>query len=217
MRTQLPLLTLALATLALVLPAFGEGVQGLLQYERGALAGGELWRLFTQHWTHWSAEHLVWDVLVFLALGAVCELRDRRRLLLTLAVSALAISLALTILAPGLVTCRGLSGLDSALFALLAADWLGWADLVRGRAGDGGWRRLTGGLALGLFLAKCGYEQATGETLFVPVDASGMVPVPLAHLVGFLSALFVAAVWPWLRGRAGLPQGWRRGGALQCC
>ena len=47
---------------------------------RRALQAGEIWRLATCHLTHWNAEHLQWDLLMFVVLGAVCELRNPRRM-----------------------------------------------------------------------------------------------------------------------------------------
>ena len=63
---RLPGVSLLLALSALAV-ALIPTLAGRLQYERPALAAGELWRLLTCHFTHWSAEHLAWDALVFLA------------------------------------------------------------------------------------------------------------------------------------------------------
>jgi rhomboid family GlyGly-CTERM serine protease len=178
-----PLWTAGMALAAVLVYASGEAVQEVLQYDRGAMAGGALWRLLSQHWTHWSADHLIWDVVVFVALGAVCELRNRRRFLSGVGSAAVAISVGLMLLSPSLLTCRGLSGIDSALFALLAADWLR----------QGGGRRLLGIAAVVLFLGKCTFEHVTGTALFVDAAATATVPVPLAHWIGF--ACGVACAW----------------------
>lgn len=39
------------------------------QYDRMAIIAGDYWRLLFGHWTHISAEHLFWDVLMFLVLS----------------------------------------------------------------------------------------------------------------------------------------------------
>jgi rhomboid family GlyGly-CTERM serine protease len=140
-----------------------------LEYDRGAVAGGELWRLVTGHLTHLSGEHLLWDALTFAVLAAACERRGRWRLAATLAVSAMAIPAALFVLEPGLAVYRGLSGLDMALAGLLAAT-----ELRRGSR----WA-MAALLALG---AKLAYELATGAVLFVALE--GAEAVPLAHAVG---------------------------------
>jgi rhomboid family GlyGly-CTERM serine protease len=207
----LPLWTAGLAGAALAVYGLGTATQSLLQYERAALLDGALWRLLTQHWTHWSPDHLAWDVAVFAALGAVCELRDRRRFLLGVGLAAPLISLGLLLAAPSLATCRGLSGIDSALFAVVAADW----------AGRGGHWRALGLLAMVLFLGKCVVESVTGMTLFVNATAASMVPVPLAHLIGFLCGLLAAWLPQASPGKALAPMrsgpgSGAVGGALRC-
>jgi hypothetical protein len=49
------------------------------------------------------------------------------------------------------------------------------------------------------FVGKLGYEVATGQALFVDIQASGMVPVPLAHAVGAVVGVGMAG----LRGSVG--------------
>lgn len=168
------------ASLLLAWPAipafFLPGLDARLEYERAAVAAGEVWRLVTGHWTHWSLDHLVWDGLAFLALAAACELRDRKRFALCLAGAALVVPLGVFWLQPGLDLYRGLSGLDSALFALLAV-------LVWRQEGAGPRRWLVlGGAAL--FAAKVAWEAVLGEPLFVEPGATGFAVVPLAHLLG---------------------------------
>jgi membrane associated rhomboid family serine protease len=59
-----------------------------LEASRAAIADGQWWRLATGHVTHWSANHLFWDLLMFVALGATLECRNRRRFVALLAASA---------------------------------------------------------------------------------------------------------------------------------
>ena len=154
---------------AAVLAGLVPGVAALLEYDRTAIEAGELWRLVTCHLTHLSLDHLVWDGLTFLALGAACERRGRRGFVLALAASAVAIPAALFVLDPGLAVYRGLSGLDMALAGLLAA-----CELER--------RPRVAGAALAALAAKLVYELAAGGVLFVRLD--GAEAVPLAHLAG---------------------------------
>jgi rhomboid family GlyGly-CTERM serine protease len=175
----------ALAALVWLLPDRGTG----LAYHRDAIAAGELWRLFTGHFVHWSPGHLVWDVGTFLVLGAACEARSRRRFVACLAGSILAIPAAVWLLLPGLELYGGLSGLDSALFALLGAE------LVSER-----WqRRSPAALATALvlclaFALKISFEMTNGGTVFVGDLEPGIVPVPRAHLVGALIGM-LASSW----------------------
>ncbi len=177
-----PTASLGLAGLPVAVFAV-PGATARLEYDRVAIAGGEAWRLLMGHWTHWAPDHLVWDVLAFVALGVACERRSPGRCWTTLGVGGLAISLAIWVMEPGLVQYRGLSGLDAALFALLAVL------VARGDPASGGGRRLAVWLGLAAFLAKVAYEAGTGTAVFV--DTTGVAVVPLAHAVGALAGLAV--------------------------
>jgi rhomboid family GlyGly-CTERM serine protease len=168
-----------LAVAVFLVPGAAPG----LEYDRAAIGAGQPWRLLTGHWTHWSGAHLAWDVLAFLVLGVACERRGRGRFLACLAMAAFTVSLATWCLRPDLGQYRGLSGLDSALFVLLAVSLMQHAVDSRELAA-GAW-------ALVAFLAKLGWEGATGGGLFVHGLDPGLAAVPLAHLAG-AAAGFVA-------------------------
>ena len=76
------------AVLAFVVAGAGEW----LQLDRGGLEDGQVWRLFTGHFAHWSADHLWWDLAAFVVLAGFVESRSRGRMLGCVAVSSLAIS-----------------------------------------------------------------------------------------------------------------------------
>jgi hypothetical protein len=86
---------------------------------------------------------------------------------------------------PSLSSYCGLSGIDSALFALLVADVLRRAVAARRRA-----LVVAAGLVAAAFVAKIGYELTTASTVFV--EAAGM-PVPLAHVIGAVGGLLCGA------------------------
>ena len=67
----------------------------LLEYDRAAILHGEVWRLVTGHFVHWSVGHLAWDLLAFAILSAVCM---RRRWLFAAVVLATAIVVSLFLL-----------------------------------------------------------------------------------------------------------------------
>jgi rhomboid family GlyGly-CTERM serine protease len=177
--SRLPILTLLLSAAAGILGLMPHAVSRL-EYERTAIAAGEWWRVFMCHWTHFSADHLMWDVGAFALLGAICERRSRVALVRCVVVSAVSISAAVWVFLPHLQSYRGLSGIDSALFVLLAVD------LLRCHARKGGRRGVAVGVGavLVLFAGKIVVELMSGRTLFVDSTAAGMVPVPLAHLAG---------------------------------
>ncbi|MEM7050165.1 MAG: rhombosortase [Acidobacteriota bacterium] len=159
------------------IPAWADA----LQYDRRRIAAGEVWRLVTGHLAHWSWGHALWDGVAFALLVALALRLDRRRLPVVLLASAVAISLAVWFAEPGLRLYRGLSGIDAALFAFVAAA------LVR----RGGRARLVGGIALLLLGAKIAWEMTTGGTLFVAAVDAGFVTVALAHWVGAAVGLAV--------------------------
>ena len=163
------------------------GLGGQLQYDRAAIAAGEIWRLVSGHWTHYSLDHFFWDILAFAATAVACERKSRARFLACVVIAALAISCAVWVLLPGMRIYRGLSGIDSALFTLLIADL--WEDQRQT-----GQRRsqVLAASCLAAFLAKIAFELLTGRNVFVSGLDAGTVGVPLAHLVG-AGCGFVAA------------------------
>jgi len=148
-----------------------------LQFDRARIAGGEAWRIVTCHWTHFTADHLLWDLAAFCVLLFLSWRESPTRALATVAASSVLIPAAVWFALPEMSFYRGLSGLASALFVFLALS------LARRERAQG--NRLISGLAvLALvgFLAKTVFELATQQTLFV--NANDFVPVPLAHVIG---------------------------------
>jgi rhomboid family GlyGly-CTERM serine protease len=194
-RSRLPIVTLLLSMAALAVWVT-PGAASALQYVRAAPAGGQWWRFFTCHWAHFSMDHLLWDVGTFTLLGTICERRNRAALMACIGISAALIPAVLWIYLPRVQTYRGLSGIDSALFILVAVD------LLRAQAGRGR-RALVMGivLLLVLFIGKIAFESFSGRTVFVDSASAQMVPVPLAHLVGALAGFVGWASTPILQVR----------------
>jgi rhomboid family GlyGly-CTERM serine protease len=180
----LPFFTLALAFAAVAIHALPSGVTDALEFERTALAHGEVWRLVTGHLTHFSSNHLVWDVGVLVVLGTICEAGSRRRTAFAVGVASIVISIVVAFAQPQFETYRGLSGVDCALFGMFAAS------IFRQ---DGATSKLLGAFALLAFGSKCIFAIVTGSIAFA--SGVGYDPVPLAHLVGSLSG-FVAGITP---------------------
>src|SRR5205814_7957618 len=151
-------LLVASALLALLPFAF-PSIDGWMQYDRSAIAAGEAWRLLTGHWTHWSLEHLFWSGGAFLLLAGLFR-GSARRVLGCVALSALAVSAAVW-MGTDLQLYRGLSGIDSALFMMVAVD------LMREKARERrfAWLIVTLALVAG-FVMKVGYEWSTGGAVF---------------------------------------------------
>lgn len=190
---SLPLLTITLAAAAILIAA--TGIAPLLQWDRAAAGPRVVWQLLTCHLTHWSADHLLWDLLGLLILGALCERQSRRATAQCLLLSSLAIALGVQIFRPELAFYRGLSGVDSALFGLLAMLWL------RDARAQNNWQAAAWpALMLTLFAAKLAIELTSGAAVFVQTPE--LLPVPLAHLIGLACGLAIGATRPSpLRGR----------------
>lgn len=123
-----PLLLFALpATLLACTPAH----HGFLLLARDAVETGEIWRLWSGHWIHFSASHLLWNLIVLLAAGTWLE-HVRPGLLLrhTIAAAPL-IGIAVLVFEPGLQTYGGLSGLATGIVVLLGLNQLRTQDASR--------------------------------------------------------------------------------------
>jgi hypothetical protein len=115
-------------------------------------------------------------------------------LLVTLAGSAVVISVVLWWLQPELDVYRGLSGVDSALFLLAVVNG------VRQNLGRRQWTHLALFVMLvAAFACKTGYETFQNAAVFV--HTGDFVPVPLAHMLGALVGLLVGMM----------------GGGAKCC
>lgn len=183
--SPLPIWSLTLALLAcFIVPA--SPLSQLLQFERSALAAGELWRLITCHWTHFNNEQLFWDVLAFVGFAAVCERQSRSAFFLCLLSAALVVPLAVWLTHPEILIYRGISGLDVALFLCAACTYF------LDNFGRQKWLAAAlAGMAITIFLGKTCFEFASQSTLFVQQNAD-FIPIPLAHLAGGLSGCLSA-------------------------
>jgi rhomboid family GlyGly-CTERM serine protease len=173
-------------TIGLVIAAGGlscsPAAARFLEYDRAAVGDGALWRLLGCQLTHWSFDHLLWDVAATLILGGACEILALKRFRICLAASFLLIPLAVWACLPWMGAYRGLSGTASALFGLLAV--LVYPNFPAGALA-----------CLVALAAKTGLEWATGACLFADGGSAGYVPVPLAHAVGAGIGI-LAGCWP---------------------
>ena len=183
---HLPPVTLTVAILSLALMC-STSLSEILQFDREAVAAGQLWRVVTGHLTHWNLDHLFWDGVVFVVLGGLCERQQHGRFILCLTAVAFLIPASMWLLLPELHTYRGLSGLDTALFTMLASGILAkkWA------AREWRWVTIIVGLMILLGL-KVAFEVFTGGTIFVNAATANFQPVPLAHVVGAVAGIVVA-------------------------
>lgn len=176
---QMAPVTCLIATAALLLQSLPD-LQTTAELRFTELSAAGLWRLATCHLLHWSWDHFIWDVAVLLAAGSYCEIRWPRQFALVLFAAGILIPAAVMISAPQLQSYRGLSGIDSALFALAAASLL----IEEFRDGRKATTILVASVVAAQFL-KIAAESVAGQTLFV--QNAPFIPVPLAHLCGAMT------------------------------
>ncbi len=169
-------------------PVWASELVALLQYDRAAIASGEVWRFITGNLVHWSPEHFALDVGVFLIVGCLYEPIVRRGYPWLMMAAALVVGGSLFLFQPDLATYRGLSGVDSGQFAAA----LGIESLIAWREKR---RWLWVGPAAAIFLAKIVFECGTGQ-MFFGTEALGDIglPVPLAHVAGIASVSVLVAI-----------------------
>lgn len=166
------------ACLLLLLPTLsGEAGQALLRYERGALAGGQWWRLLSAHVVHLDLRHALLNALGLALVWALFARDYSPKAWLAILLGAIAaIDAGLWLRDSTLQWYVGSSGV---LHGLMAAG-----ALAHVRTGErDGW------LLAALLAAKLLYEQAVGA-----LPLSGRDPVVVdAHLYGVLGGAAVAA------------------------
>lgn len=162
----------ALACVALAL--LPEAVCAQLAYDRGAILSGELWRLWSAHFVHFSLPQALADAVVLFAMGALAEpVCGTRRVALALALGAPLISLGLLALAPALVEYRGASGLGVMLG--VAAGGALWPASAR-------WKAAIAVVAVA-FAAKTTCE-ASGLSFHASTLPDGVAVAWQAHALG---------------------------------
>jgi len=185
--TGIPFITLFIGTAAFLL-FFGDSAP-YLQYNRAAIANGELWRFVTSHLTHWSFNHLLWCTITFVSLGCICERLSRTGFVTTLLVSSFIIPLVSWLVEPGMDFYRGLSGLASSIFVFGAGIMLcenyvhrNWPEFILAAVA---------GLA---FSGKIIFEFVSGNALFVNTEEL-FAPAPLAHITGGIIGLLMVILF----------------------
>ena len=188
MRSSCVTLSLAvLTTIVFCVPGLSDLVQ--FNWRQGGAGCGWMLTALTGHLSHWNFEQLFWDLLAFIALGHVCEQTHRRAFWVTLGLAAVAVPWCAYTFYPDCGSYRGLSGIDSALFALLASRFA--QDGLRAKQ----WKRLAAGVVgWTVFVGKSLFEIGASETLFVQSEA--FVALPLTHLAGALCGTVASWVVP---------------------
>ena len=183
-------LILAAAFLSVVCFALPPAAS-LLEFNRAALAQGQLWRVFTGHLVHWSMEHALWDGVTLVALtifsARLLPSSARIPLVESILISSVVVSATVFLLTPEFHSYRGLSGLCVAQFTALAT-----AGLRHGQSTQDRKAIALFALLLASLFCKTVYEVAVGATIFVSDD--NFVVATSAHLGGVLGGLALGAI-----------------------
>jgi rhomboid family GlyGly-CTERM serine protease len=171
-----PILVVALALSIYLVPNASK----VLVYDRSAILSGELWRLITGHWVHFSYGHLFYDVIVLAITGWIIKHQGYRYLTSLCLLTSVSISLMLFILLPDMARYGGLSGIAMASTVYLSIHCLNKTPP---------WRR-AGLLIILLCIGKLAFD--TSASRFALLDFEGeVVPVYLSHHVGAICGLVV--------------------------
>lgn len=177
---QFPVVTLLVVAAAIgtyVIP----GLASQMVYDRAAILSGEVWRLLTGNWVHFSTRHLLYDLLALGIAGWIIERRGYPYFGLLCVLSALAIGTVLLAIRPEVQSYGGLSGVATAAIIYLA---------LRGVKEPAPWRWICIA-ALILIVGKVLLESITGRFIITAADSAPFVPLPLSHIVGALTASLI--------------------------
>ena len=175
---RLPVITLLLVGSGVVVALF-PGSSSWLIYDRSAILSGEIWRMFTGHWIHFSTSHLVYDLLALGIAGWIIETQKLPHFGWLCLLTPWLISAVLLFFEPQMKVFGGLSALATTAIVYLALFGLHDAPPWR-------WVCLA---ALMCIVGKILFEMTTGRMIFV---TTGNIPVTVAvagHISGALIAL----------------------------
>jgi rhomboid family GlyGly-CTERM serine protease len=180
---RIPFLTLLLIGGAVAAALFPRCAPWLV-YDRTAILSGEVWRMFTGHWVHFSLRHLVYDVAPLGLAGWIIETRGLRGFGWFCALAPWAISAALLVFEPQMRFCGGLSGLATGALVFLA---------LGGLSDPPPWRRVCGAVLLAL-AGKTLFELAAGRTVLDTLAGLPVVVSVTSHIAGAATALVLCAL-----------------------
>lgn len=185
---KVPYITLSICALSLVFQFFPNLI-AFFEWESSNIRQGEIWRIFSGHLTHWTPNHLVWDLIVFAFLGSIIE-RSSRSIILALFLATSILSHFALTYASDFQIYRGLSAIDTALFTqalfilsknslhrysftLLAASIFGYIALI----------------------VKLLLEYGQEEPIFASSLGSNVSVATVTHIAGLVSALLIQAFY----------------------
>jgi rhomboid family GlyGly-CTERM serine protease len=175
---HLPLITLLLVGGG-VLVSLLPGWSAWLVYDRSAILSGEVWRMFTGHWVHFSTTHLLYDLLAVGIAGWIIETRRLPHFGWLCLLAPWLISAVLLAFEPQMKYFGGLSALATTAIVYLALFGLHDADP---------WRWICLAALLGV-AGKILFEAATGNMMFASAGDGSVTVSVGSHITGAAIAL----------------------------
>ena len=185
MKDQIQVLTLFVFGISIIAYGFPQ-FSDLLVYDRQAILNGELWRMLTAPFVHFSASHFFWDILVFVSAGFAIETERYRGFWLVCIFSAVIPSLIFLLAFPELERYGGLSGLATGAIVYFCL-----CKLLLTRK-----HRIIWLVILVTIATKIVVETAIGAPIFVQTGRLPFRMLPSAHIFGYLGAL-ATIIWTW--------------------
>ena len=172
--------------------ALFPGWSSWLVYDRSAILSGEIWRMFTGHWVHFSPSHLVYDLLALGITGWIIETQKLPHFGWLCLLTPWFISAILLLFEPHMKLFGGLSALATTAIVYLAL--FGLHDAAP-------WRWVCLATLVGV-ASKIIFEMTTGRMLFA---TTGNIPVTVSvasHISGAMIALLFYGWWKIIAGRS---------------
>ena len=174
---RLPVITLSLIVAAIAVALCPVASEWLV-YDRSAILHGQIWRMFTGHWVHFSTSHLIFDSLVLGVAGWMIEVKRLPHFGRMCLIAPWLISGVLLVSEPQMEQYGGLSAL-----ATMAATYLA----LYGLRENGLWRWACLATLVGIG-GKGTFELATGHMIFVS-GGNGIKVCAASHICGAVVAL----------------------------
>ncbi len=178
--TRIPLITLAAVSASLIAYAAPQ-LADLLVYDRQHVLDGQLWRLLTAPFVHFSASHLAWNILVFAAAGCVTELAGHQRFGFVCILAIAVPGLVFLATKPDLTRYGGLSALATGTVAYLSL-----CQAQQARRDRWLWIAL-----FALLPVKILVEAGIEAPIFAQASSTAFRVLPSAHAVGVAAAAVV--------------------------
>ena len=170
---SLPIFSLLIISISLLSSIF-PGMASVIIFDRGAILSGEVWRLFTCHFVHFSNSHLAYNIFAFGIAGYVIEKKQYPNFPLLYLCLTISISTSLIILEPNMAFYGGLSG--------VACGTLYYCALM-GIRENRTWQRIC--LLVVLFLPiKIAAEVFTNASILPYWEKQTFVPMQTSHIMG---------------------------------